>query len=323
MPYFDTQNIYICEKLKNKQIMAKDSYFSRYLWLYNTIKNNENISVEELINKYNDSVYRGDNSKSISRRTFHRDLAEMKELFGIDIKFDKSKNGYKIDKDKMNANNILLIDSYRYIHTFKHFIDINKYIASEIVKTGSEHLTMMIEAIKQRRSIQFNYQKYVCSEVENRKINPYFIKEYKSRWYVVAADQKDRKIKIFALERMNNIKFTLDGDACYDIPKDITPDSFFNDTFGIFKMPDLQAEEVILSFKPLKGKFIKSNPLHHSQTELIEDENEYRIKLKLQLTHDFKMEILSHGDEVRVIAPESLINDIRSKMENALNQYIN
>ena len=323
MPHFDTQNIYICEKLKNKQIMAKDSYFSRYLWLYDTIKRNKNISVEELINKYNDSVYNGDNTKSISKRTFHRDLVEMKELFGIVIRFDKSENGYRIEEVKMNANNILLIDSYRYIQAFKRFIDINKYIASENVKTGSEHLSIMLEAIKQRRSIQFNYQKYVCSEVESRKINPYFLKEYKSRWYVVAADKKDRKIKTFALERMNNIQFTLNGAAYFDIPIDITADNYFNDTFGIFKMPDLQAEEVVLSFKPLKGKFIKSNPLHHSQTELIEDENEYRIKLKLQLTHDFKMEILSHGDEVRVISPESLINDIRSKMENALKQYIN
>lgn len=323
MPYFDTQNIYICTKFKNKQIMAKDSYFSRYLWLYDTIKSNPNIGVEDLIDRYNNLVYSGAFLKPISKRTFHRDLVEMKELFGIVIKFDKSKNGYRIEEDKMGANEILLIDSYRYIHAFKRFIDINKYIASENVKTGSEHLTMILEAIKQCRSIQFNYQKYVCSEVEDRKINPFFIKEYKSRWYVVAADQKDRRIKTFAIERMNNIKFTLDGAACYDIPKDITADNFFNDTFGIFKMPDLQVEEVILSFKPLKGKFIKSNPLHHSQTELIEDENEYRVKLKLQLTHDFTMEILSHGDEVRVISPESLINDIRSKMENALKQYIN
>lgn len=303
--------------------MAKDSYFSRYLWLYDTIKKNKNISVEELINKYNDSVYNGDNTKSISKRTFYRDLAEIKELFGIEIRFDKTEKGYKIDEDEMDANKILLIDSYRYIHTFQRFNDLNRYIASENVKTGSEHLTMMLEAIKQRRSIQFNYQKYVCSEVENRKINPYFLKEYKSRWYVVATDQKDRKIKTFALERMNNIQFILNGATYFDIPIDITADNYFSDTFGIFKMPDLQAEEVILSFKPLKGKFIKSNPLHHSQTELIEDENEYRIKLKLQLTHDFTMEILSHGDEVQVISPESLIRDIRSKMENALKQYIN
>jgi predicted DNA-binding transcriptional regulator YafY len=323
MPYFDTQNIYICTKFKNKQIMAKDLYFSRYLWIYDTIKNKPYIGVDDLIKRYNNIVFSGEFFKSISKRTFHRDLAEIKELFGIEIRFDKTEKGYKIDEDEMDANKILLIDSYRYIHTFQRFNDINKYIASEAVKTGSEHLTMMLEAIKLRRSILFSYQKYVCSEVENRKINPYFIKEYKSRWYVVAADCKDRRIKTFALERMNNIQFTLDGASSYDIPKDITPDNFFDDTFGIFKMPDLQVEEVILSFKPLKGKFIESNPMHKSQEMLIKNDDELRIRLKLQLTHDLKMEILSHGDEVRVIAPESLIKDIRSIMENALKQYIN
>lgn len=302
--------------------MAKDSYFSRYLWLYDTIKSKPNIGVQDLIERYNNLFYSGVFLKPISKRTFHRDLAEMKELFGIDIKFDKTQKGYKIEND-IDANKILLIDSYRYIHTFQCFKDINNYIASDTEKTGSEHLLILLDSVQNRRRIRFNYQKYVSVDIDLKTINPYFIKQFKSRWYVIGLDKKDNKTKTFALERMTNVQHTDDGSACYDIPKDITPDNFFNDTFGIFKMPDLLAEEVILSFKPLKGKFIKSNPLHHSQTELIEDENEYRIKIRLQLTHDFTMEILSHGDEVRVISPVSLIRDVRTKMENALKQYNN
>lgn len=302
--------------------MAKDSYFSRYIWLYDTIKREESISVEKLIELYNDQYYRGDFSKPISKRTFHRDLAEMKELFGFEIKFDKVKKGYKIEID-IDPNKALLIDSYRYIHTFQSFKDISKFIASEAKKTGSEHLLMVLEAVQNCRKLRFNYQKYVSDGVETKTIFPYFIKQYKSRWYVIGLDKKDNKTKTFALERMSHVQHTYEGSALYDVPKAFSPENYFLNNFGIFRIENLPVEEVILSFKPLKGKFIKSNPLHHSQTELIEDENEYRIKLRLQLTHDFTMEILSHGDEVRVISPESLINDIRSKMESALKQYIN
>ncbi len=301
--------------------MAKNLYFSRFLWLYDTIKSKSPINVEGLIALYNNEVYAKNSFKPLSKRTFHRDLSEMKELFGIDIKFDKVGNGYKIEEAKMDSNKTLLIDSYRYIHTFQRFENINKYITMEPKRTGSEYLLSILEAIQDCKRIKFYYKRYVYSKSENRTIEPYFIKEFKSRWYVVALDKKDNKIKTFALDRIESIPYAPDGSSCYDIPKDITPESYFKDTFGIFKMDNLQVEEVILAFNPLKGKFLKSQPLHHSQEILIDDEKEFRIKLKVQLTHDFKMEILSHGNEVRVITPKVLIRDICWDMENALKQY--
>lgn len=301
--------------------MAKDLYFSRYLKLYEIINNNQFINIDDLIKRYNNSDYSRENAKSISKRTFHRDLAEMKSLFGIDIKFDKAHNGYVIAEDKIEANAMLLIDSYRYIHTFQRFKHINKLIASEAKITGKEHLETILFAIDKRIRIQFNYQKFVNSECENRTIEPYFIKEFKSRWYVIGLDLKDKKQKSFAMERISNLVNKHDGLACYDIPKNLTPDSFFKDVFGIFKLPHAVNEDIMLSFKPLKGKFIKSNPLHNSQETIIDNNDEFRIKLNMQITHDFVMEILSHGDEVKVIFPEILINEICSKMENALKQY--
>lgn len=301
--------------------MAKDLYFSRYLWLYDTIKNNQYLNVDELIDRYNAAIFDAGNAKSISKRTFHRDLAEMKSLFGIEIKFDKAQNGYFIKDEEIEANAMLLIDSYRYIHTFKRFKHINKLIASEAKITGKEHLETILFAIDNRIRIQFNYQKFVNSECEKRAIEPYFIKEFKSRWYVIGLDLKDKKQKSFAMERISNLVNKYEGLACYDIPQNLTPDSYFKDVFGIFKLPHAVNEDIMLSFKPLKGKFIKSNPLHNSQETIIDNNDEFRIKLNMQITHDFVMEILSHGDEVKVIFPEILINEICSKMENALKQY--
>ena len=76
-----------------------------------------------------------------------------------------------------------------------------------------------------------------------------------------------------------------------------------------------------MSFAPFQGQYVKSLPLHESQEVLIDNEEELRIKLTLFTTHDFFMELLSHGENLRVIKPTSLIDDLKSAYKNSLKLY--
>lgn len=80
-------------------------------------------------------------------------------------------------------------------------------------------------------------------------------------------------------------------------------------------------EEVILSFTPDQGKYIKSLLLNDLPQIVADDDRELRISLKLHVTFDFVQEILSHGPEVKVIPPDSLVTQVRSSYENSLNRY--
>ena len=91
--------------------------------------------------------------------------------------------------------------------------------------------------------------------------------------------------------------------------------------FGIISPNGHKPEEIELSFDPFQGKYIKTLPLHESQQILIDNEEELRIKLTLFITHDFFMELLSYGENLRVIKPESLINDLKSTFKNVLKLY--
>lgn len=113
---------------------------------------------------------------------------------------------------------------------------------------------------------------------------------------------------------------------------DITPIKFkpspdfdieeqFRYCFGIISPTDEEPQEIILSFTPFQGKYIKSLPLHESQKILIDDKNELRIKLKLFVTHDLIMELLSFGDNMKVLQPDSLILHIRTAHKTAYQQY--
>lgn len=262
-----------------------------------------------------------DDKMGFSRRTFKRDKDEIEELFGIEIKYNTAQNGYYTENEELTPGTGLLLDSYRFINTYQVFKDVDRYIATEPRKSGSEHLLGMLDAIQNRKRVEFIYRKYVDGNPEKRTIEPYFVKEFKNRWYVIACDKKDRKIKTFALERIESDLFPASTSAGFDIPIAMTPTNYFKDSFGIFKLPDTKVEEIELSFKPLKGKFIKSYPLHASQIVVSDSDTELRIRLKLQITRDFIMELLSHGSEVKIIATEGLKIRIVEELSLALKSY--
>jgi predicted DNA-binding transcriptional regulator YafY len=301
--------------------MSKRTFFKRYILLFDLIKSNPYIRLNEIIEKFNNSILWKDETVGYSKRTFHRDINEIEELFGIEIEYDTVNKGYFIEDVIINKNTSLLIESYRIINTLEHFKEISKYISTGLHNTGSEHISTILYAIKNKNGIEFSYFKYVGGEIAQRNIEPFFLKEFKFRWYVIGKDIKDKQVKTFALERIQRNTLIIKTNTNYQIPEGINPENFFDDSFGIFKLQNTESELVELSFSPLKGKFIKSVPLHKSQKVLVDNEIELRIQLQLQITHDFLMEILSHGSDVVVLKPIGLAERIKNELELSIKYY--
>jgi len=71
----------------------------------------------------------------------------------------------------------------------------------------------------------------------------------------------------------------------------------------------------------LQGKYIKSLPLHETQKILIDNDKELRISLEIYLTYDFKQEILSYGENVKVIEPKHFAEELKETYLAALEKY--
>ncbi|MFS6557285.1 WYL domain-containing protein, partial [Parabacteroides distasonis] len=71
-------------------------------------------------------------------------------------------------------------------------------------------------------------------------------------------------------------------------------------------------------YSPLDGRFIKSAPIHSSQKVLVDSDEEFRISLRLRITNDFVMELLSRSNSLEVISPQHLRERIRKVYEEAL-----
>jgi predicted DNA-binding transcriptional regulator YafY len=134
----------------------------------------------------------------------------------------------------------------------------------------------------------------------------------------VARDTYDERIKFYGLDRLTNLEVQK---THYEEDTDFDINEHLRYCFGIIIPEDKTPSEIVLSFEPLQGKYIKSLPLHPSQKILIDNEEEVRISLQLYLTHDFIMEVLSYGKTIKVVAPQHFVENIKKIYSKALKKY--
>lgn len=305
--------------------MSKRGYISRYLLILKKLKEKTYTTYEELqsyIENQVDYLQMRDDTLNIgfSKRTLQRDIREIRNIFGIDIEFSKSAKGYYLSHtESENMNFQRMMEAFDMFNSLNLAQDLTPFIHLEKRKPqGTENLYGLLHAIKNRLQIKFTYQKFWDDEISQRVAEPYAMKEFKNRWYIIARDDKDGIIKSFALDRLSNLEITK---KIFRYPDNFNVEEHFRYSFGVISPDEEGVQEMILSFDPFQGKYIKSLPLHESQQVLIDNDAELRIKLMLCATDDFKMELLSFGDSVKVLQPAALAEQIKTAHEAAFKQY--
>jgi len=305
--------------------MSKRGYISRYLLILKKLKLKPYSTYEELqtyIENQFDYLQMQDDNLQIgfSKRTLQRDIKEIRNVFGIDIEYSKSHKGYFISqKENENMNFQRMMEAFDMFNSLNLAQDLTPFIHLEKRRPqGTDNLYGLLHAIKNRLQIKFTYQKFWEEELSQRLVEPYALKEFKNRWYIMAKDSKDNNIKSFALDRLTNLEIT---NQTYQYPDDYNIEQSYRYCFGIISPNDEEPQNIILSFDPFQGKYIKTLPLHDTQQVLVDNDVEMKVKLKLCLTHDLVMELLSFGDNMKVIEPKSLADQIKQAHEKAYRQY--
>jgi proteasome accessory factor B len=305
--------------------MSKRAYISRYLLIIKKLKSKPYSPLEEISRHIDNSLeylhmQDEDLNMGFSRRTFQRDMKEIKDLFGFDIEYSRTNKGYFINHNETdNLNFQRMMEAFDLFNSLNVSQDLSPFIHLEKRRPqGTENLYGLLHAIKNKFRITFDYEKFYDEEISERNAEPYALKEFKNRWYVMAKDLKDRNVKTFALDRMTNLQIT---NSKFEYPKDYNIEENYRYCFGIINPKDEQPQSILLSFDPFQGKYIKSLPLHETQEIVKDDEEALEIKLKLCVTYDLLIELLSYGDNMKVLKPKSLANQIKKAHEQAFKQY--
>jgi predicted DNA-binding transcriptional regulator YafY len=255
----------------------------------------------------------------MSKRTFKRDIDDILDIYDIEIKFDFSRKKYYIDSESAAPEiSDRMLDAMNTLRAFS-IDDIEPFLHPEKRRArGSEHLFDLLYAIKNRFIATFSYQKYWEEEASQRRVESYALKEFEARWYLIAKDLEKEQIRTFALDRISGLEISAKKFKAVDY----NLEEAYKNCYGIINDSNAKIEKIVLSFDEFQGKYILSLPLHETQEVLYENEGEIAVKLQLRITHDFIMKLLSFGNTVEVIQPQSLRNKIKKAHQEAYELYL-
>ena len=291
----------------------------RMLLILNKLRQGKRfIPRRELLDYVNDSMEKRYGYQRITGRTLERDIADIDELFGIGISFNRTRQGYFIrenygDYDErvcelmMNFDLLNALDRDQNLSTF--------VLAEHHRPLYSEWLMPLVKAIHDLHPVEFDYVDYRngCSE-KHFSVLPHYLKESNQRWYLLAYD--GAVMKTFGVDRIRRL-CVLENET-FERNTDISVADLFRDCYGLWNDPNIPVEDIELRYDALDGRFVKSAPIHHSQCILADTPDELRISLRLRITNDFVMELLSRSRSLEVVKPQHLRERIRHIYEEAL-----
>ncbi|MBB6609989.1 WYL domain-containing protein [Pontibacter sp. Tf4] len=293
----------------------------------------------------------------ISERSLDYDLYQMRHCsqlnYNAPIAYSKKENGYYYTDPNYSIGNFPLnevelqalaaavdtLSQYKHIAVFNEFaatvdkvINLVQQISFERpakglkfidferapYAKGKEFLDPLIAATRNKSPILLSYLKFDDTLPKERTVSPYLLKEYRNRWYLVGLQHETNNLRKFALDRIHSLR-PAEGEV-YIHSEGFEPELYFKNTIGI-SLEDGKVEQIVLSFTPHDGHYVKTQHLHQSQETLIDDDHELRIKLRVVINYELIATILSFGKNVKVLAPEALRQEMLNIFEECRGMY--
>lgn len=300
--------------------MAKN-YFKSYIWLLETLQSRGHLTLRELQSLWLRSSV-NDEQQELAPRTFSNHTKSIEDIFGIEIACDRRYNTYYIrNEDEIGGSDIRnwMLAALSLNSLLNESAGLKDRIIFENVPSSQKYLSTVIQAIRDGKVINVTYHSFRKQSPETLVLEPYFLREYKRRWYLYAHKDNDEGPHMFALDRVQDMEI---GKSDFSLPEKFNAREYFTGIYGPRVYPDMKAETVVLKVSDMQAKYFKSLPLHCSQ-EIIEETPEYTVfKYFLTPDYDFRQDVLSFGTSVEVLEPERVRKEIGETV-NVLNRRYN
>ncbi len=289
-----------------------------YIWLVDTIRSHGAITREELNRLWVRTPFSG--GMPLPRRTFYNHRNAIAEVFKIDIECNPSTFEYYIANSgdaRTNTVTDWMLNAASVSNALTEAREISHRIFLENVPSSREFLAPIISAIRDNHPVQFLYSPYSRSGVGKKvRLEPFFLKIFRQRWYVTGRNMDEDKIKTYALDRMGSL---ITSPSTFELPAGFDAETYFRDAFGIV-FSQGEVHKVMLKTDKQQAKYLRALPLHHSQIEMVDD-NYSIFTYRLRLTPDLVQELLSYGPSVKVLAPPELKAMMITSLQETLKNY--
>lgn len=295
--------------------------FRRYVWLINTVRS-KRLTREEICRRWANAADNPDGNP-MPIKTFHNHLHAIEDIFALRIRCNRHAGStYEIENAEDVENNALsdwLLSTLSVSNLIQESGDLRHRIVFENVPSGEKFLVPLIEAMRDSRRVRLVYEKFRNPDLEPVIFAPYMVKVFRRRWYVVGlkegagTDGSKGSMRAYALDRIRSIELTETG---FTLPPDFDPSEYYDDCYGITRDENLKPRLIRIRVKGNRSKYLDTLPLHHSQNRLKTEGDHVIYEYYLRPAIDFIQELLSMGDEVEVLSPDSFREEVAEIIRN-------
>lgn len=301
--------------------MKNTDTFRQFCWLINALLYAKKMELERIQQRWIDDNI--NEHKPLSRTTFYRLRLAIEDMFGIIIECDAN-DGYQYyisnpEVLKDNSTQNWMLQTLNVNNILTDSLSIKDRLVLEEIPEGMKYLQTIIKAIKSNHQLTMGYRKFSDPLGYTVTIEPYCLKMFRQRWYLLGKNITDNKdLQVYALDRITGLEET---DQSFSLDPDFHADSFFKHYFGAFIKHNEQPVRLVLRAYGKMIPLLRTLPKHHSQKEIATTEQYSDFEYYMIPTFDFRQEILREGSELEVLEPESFRNELKQELKKAIKHY--
>jgi predicted DNA-binding transcriptional regulator YafY len=183
---------------------------------------------------------------------------------------------------------------------------------------GLEHITPLYNAILYNKTLNVSYKSFKSENNQQITFHPYYLKQYKNRWFIFGLNEGINLITNLALDRIVEIE---DSKQAYILNTTIDFSEYFEDVIGVTLDNEAKLEKIQLKISNELYPYIQTKPLHGSQKKKEKGDNYIVIELEVIPNYELESLILSYGEGIEVLTPTILRNKIKNRVQMILNNY--
>ena len=308
--------------------MTTPTKFKEYIWLVNTIRRANGITFAEINEKWLET----DMSVGVelARSTFNRHKDAIEDIFGIYIDCNRQ-NGYKYyigNEDVLSEDSVQnwMLNTLTVNNIIGESLSLQDRILLQPAPVEGDYLKMVIDAMKKNVRIVVDYRRYGTDTPNHLTFEPYCIKLFKQRWYVLGHFHREATVNrdvldyfgVFSFDRILNMSLT---DEKFQIDSNFSAQAYFEECYGVLVGDGTQAERIVIRAFGYDQFYIRDLPIHKTQREIGRGEDYTDYELFMRPTIDLSGHILSRSNQIKVIEPKWLADEIRNMHLQAAMMY--
>lgn len=290
---------------------------------------------------------------SISRSTVMRDLDFLRDRYHAPIEYDKDHNGFHYTDKSFFVKSVMLtegelfsvsailplLEQYKNTPLESSFRNIFEklsamlpnqvsvdtsllkrdftYVGEPAPVIDAEIFNRIFEAVKNHRTVTFQYRSISRSEYKDHTFNPYQVICRNGDWYVIGFCHNHYSVRTYSLARMKNLEAT---NASFELPEDFDMKNYRDLTFGVFTSKESPVK-IHLHFNQALCNYVLERKWH--ETQEIEQNEDGSVELKFmsnQLEEICRL-VMRFGSAVKVIEPENLVEMVKNEAQKISDLY--